>query len=76
MLSPGLKFQLCSAAPELQTVERRNWLIHMHFVRKEFELCKQLIREQLEETRGMCEYANYVQVKQSCVIHVEESDNM
>ncbi|XP_027229476.2 BBSome complex member BBS4 isoform X1 [Penaeus vannamei] len=48
-------------APELQTVERRNWLIHMHFVRKEFELCKQLIREQLEETRGMCEYANYVQ---------------
>ncbi|KAG7174590.1 Bardet-Biedl syndrome 4-like, partial [Homarus americanus] len=48
-------------APELQTVERRNWLIHLHYVRKEFDLCKQLIREQLEETRGMCEYANYVQ---------------
>ncbi|XP_045128837.1 Bardet-Biedl syndrome 4 protein-like isoform X2 [Portunus trituberculatus] len=48
-------------APELQTVERRNWLIHLHYVRKEFDVCKQLIREQLEETRGMCEYANYVQ---------------
>ncbi|KAK8741087.1 hypothetical protein OTU49_002489 [Cherax quadricarinatus] len=48
-------------APELQTVERRNWLIHLHYVRKEFDLCKHLIREQLEETRGMCEYANYVQ---------------
>ncbi|XP_066943258.1 Bardet-Biedl syndrome 4 protein-like isoform X4 [Macrobrachium rosenbergii] len=48
-------------APELQTIERRNWLIHLHYVRKEFELCKQLIREQLDETRGMCEYANYVQ---------------
>lgn len=48
-------------APELQTVERRNWLIHLHYVRKEFDHCKQLIREQLEETRGMCEYANYVQ---------------
>ncbi|KAK7068109.1 Bardet-Biedl syndrome 4 protein, partial [Halocaridina rubra] len=48
-------------APELQTVERRNWLIHVHYVRKEFDVCKHLIREQLEETRGMCEYANYVQ---------------
>ncbi|KAK3872538.1 hypothetical protein Pcinc_022383 [Petrolisthes cinctipes] len=48
-------------APELQTVERRNWLIHLHYVRREFDMCKQLIREQLEETRGMCEYANYVQ---------------
>ncbi|XP_076068138.1 Bardet-Biedl syndrome 4 isoform X2 [Oratosquilla oratoria] len=48
-------------APELQTIERRNWLIHLHYVRKEFDTCKQLIKEQLEETRGMCEYANYVQ---------------
>lgn len=57
-------------------MERRNWLIHMHFVRKEFELCKQLIREQLEETRGMCEYANYVQVKQKCVIYFEGCINI
>ncbi len=24
-------------------------------------MCKSVIRQQLEETRGMCEYANYVQ---------------
>jgi len=42
-------------------LERRNWLIHNHYVRKEFETCKAIIRSQLEETHGMCEYANYVQ---------------
>ena len=46
-------------APELPTLERRNWLIHNHYVRKEFETCKAIIRAQLEETHGMCEYANY-----------------
>ena len=48
-------------APELPTLERRNWLIHNHYVRKEFDTCKAIIRSQLEETHGMCEYANYVQ---------------
>ena len=48
-------------APELPTLERRNWLIHTHYVRREFEICKTIIRSQLEETHGMCEYANYVQ---------------
>ena len=48
-------------APELPTLERRNWLIHHHYVRKEFDTCKVIIRSQLEETHGMCEYANYVQ---------------
>ena len=48
-------------APELPTLERRNWLIHNHYVRKEYETCKSIIRAQLEETRGMCEYANYIQ---------------
>ncbi|KAK2193837.1 hypothetical protein NP493_5g13027 [Ridgeia piscesae] len=47
--------------PELQNFERRNWLIHLHYVRKEFDKCKTLIREQLSETNGMCEYAVYVQ---------------
>ena len=50
-------------APELPTLERRNWLIHNHYVRKEFDTCKAIIRSQLEETHGMCEYANYVQGK-------------
>ncbi len=48
-------------APDLPTLERRNWLIHVHYVRREYEQCKQVVRAQLDETRGMCEYANYVQ---------------
>ncbi|XP_064641769.1 Bardet-Biedl syndrome 4 protein-like isoform X2 [Lineus longissimus] len=48
-------------APEIPIFERRNWLIHLHFVKKDFETCKALIKEQLSETNGMCEYAVYVQ---------------
>uniref|UniRef100_T1DCK4 Putative BBS-4 protein n=1 Tax=Cupiennius salei TaxID=6928 RepID=T1DCK4_CUPSA len=47
--------------PDLPTLERRNWLIHLHFTRKEYETCKAIIKEQLDETQGMCEYALYVQ---------------
>ncbi|CAM1308551.1 BBS4 (predicted) [Pycnogonum litorale] len=45
---------------ELPAVERRNWLIHLHFVRKDFDICKSLINEQLEETFNHCEYALYI----------------
>ncbi|KAH9507656.1 Bardet-Biedl syndrome 4 protein [Bulinus truncatus] len=48
-------------APELPVFERRNWLIHLHYVRKEFETCKVLIREQLAEAGGLCEFALYIQ---------------
>ncbi|XP_008335286.2 BBSome complex member BBS4 isoform X2 [Cynoglossus semilaevis] len=48
-------------APELPIVERRNWLIHQHYIRKDYETCKVFIKEQLQETNGMCEYAIYVQ---------------
>uniref|UniRef100_A0A3B4Z0R9 Uncharacterized protein n=1 Tax=Stegastes partitus TaxID=144197 RepID=A0A3B4Z0R9_9TELE len=47
--------------PELPIVERRNWLIHQHYIRKDYETCKVIIKEQLQETNGMCEYAIYVQ---------------
>uniref|UniRef100_A0A8C7TBB6 BBSome complex member BBS4 n=1 Tax=Oncorhynchus mykiss TaxID=8022 RepID=A0A8C7TBB6_ONCMY len=48
-------------APELPILERRNWLIHLHYIRKDYETCKAMIKEQLQETQGMCEYAIYVQ---------------
>ncbi|XP_048828166.1 Bardet-Biedl syndrome 4 protein [Brienomyrus brachyistius] len=48
-------------APELPILERRNWLIHLHYIRKDYETCKTIIKEQLQETQGMCEYAIYVQ---------------
>uniref|UniRef100_A0A8C7ZSA7 BBSome complex member BBS4 n=1 Tax=Oryzias sinensis TaxID=183150 RepID=A0A8C7ZSA7_9TELE len=47
--------------PELPIVERRNWLIHQHYIRKDYETCKVIIKTQLQETNGMCEYAIYVQ---------------
>ncbi|XP_041034170.1 Bardet-Biedl syndrome 4 protein isoform X1 [Carcharodon carcharias] len=47
--------------PELPILERRNWLIHLHYIRKDYETCKAIIKEQLQETQGMCEYAVYVQ---------------
>lgn len=31
---------LLSAAPELPILERRNWLIHLHYIRKDYETCK------------------------------------
>ncbi|XP_065828293.1 Bardet-Biedl syndrome 4 protein-like [Oscarella lobularis] len=48
-------------APEIPIFERKNWLIHLHYVRKEFKTCKALIQEQLHETNGRCEFALYVQ---------------
>uniref|UniRef100_A0A674BRS6 Bardet-Biedl syndrome 4 n=1 Tax=Salmo trutta TaxID=8032 RepID=A0A674BRS6_SALTR len=48
-------------ASELPILERRNWLIHLHYIRKDYETCKSIIKEQLQETGGMCEYAVYVQ---------------
>ncbi|CAB4013157.1 Bardet-Biedl syndrome 4 [Paramuricea clavata] len=48
-------------APDLPIYERRNWLIHLHYVRKDIENCKSLIDEQLNESQGMCEYALYIQ---------------
>ncbi|XP_072321543.1 LOW QUALITY PROTEIN: BBSome complex member BBS4-like [Eucyclogobius newberryi] len=48
-------------APELPIVERRNWLVHQHYIRKDYDTCKTIIKEQLQETNGMCEYAIYVQ---------------
>ncbi|XP_073917617.1 BBSome complex member BBS4 isoform X1 [Castor canadensis] len=48
-------------APELPILERQNWLIHLHYIRKDYEACKAVIKEQLQETQGLCEYALYVQ---------------
>ncbi|XP_058854512.1 Bardet-Biedl syndrome 4 protein-like [Acipenser ruthenus] len=48
-------------APVLPIFERRNWLIHLHYIRKDYETCKAIIKEQLQESQGMCEYAVYVQ---------------
>ncbi|CAG0879160.1 unnamed protein product [Cyprideis torosa] len=46
-------------APDLASVDRRNWLIHLHFTRKEYDQCRRLIELQVKETQGKCEVANY-----------------
>ncbi|XP_053721883.1 Bardet-Biedl syndrome 4 protein [Synchiropus splendidus] len=48
-------------APDLPILERRNWLIHQLYIRKDYDNCKAIIKEQLQEINGMGEYAIYVQ---------------
>ncbi|KAI5691299.1 Tetratricopeptide repeat [Leishmania braziliensis] len=48
-------------AQELQEIrERRNWLIHLLYIRQEYSNCLHVIESQLRETEGTCEYALYV----------------
>ncbi len=47
--------------PKLPVIEGLNWLLHLYFVRKDFKACKELIKQQLDMTNGMCEYALYIQ---------------
>ncbi|MEE6528098.1 hypothetical protein FKM82_030035, partial [Ascaphus truei] len=57
----GLRKSRIKKAPELPILERRNWVIHLHYVRKDYQACKAVIKEQLQATQGVCEYAVYVQ---------------
>ncbi|CAL8072814.1 unnamed protein product [Orchesella dallaii] len=45
---------------ELKHPSNRNWLIHLHYVRREFNTCKQIIFEELLRLNGQSEYANYI----------------
>jgi len=47
----SLSFNL---VPELPLPENRNWLIQLHYSRKEFGICKILLQEELEKSNGMC----------------------
>ncbi|NXH66966.1 BBS4 protein, partial [Hydrobates tethys] len=49
------------SAPELPILERKNWLIYLLYVRRDYDECKAVIKEQLQESHGLCEYAVYVQ---------------
>jgi Bardet-Biedl syndrome 4 protein len=40
--------------------EKRNWLIHLLFVRHDFEECLKVVELQLGLCHGLCEYALYV----------------
>jgi Bardet-Biedl syndrome 4 protein len=47
--------------PQIETdKEKRNWLIHLLFVRHDYSECLKVIEQQLEVCQGLCEYAIYV----------------
>jgi hypothetical protein len=50
-----------NTVPKLPILEGLNWLIHLNYVKKDYKTCKELIRDQLTATNGLCEYALYVQ---------------
>nr|CAD7587070.1 unnamed protein product [Timema genevievae] len=47
-------------APESPILESRNWLIHIHYCRREFDVCRMYIQEELERSSRMAEYPNYI----------------
>jgi Bardet-Biedl syndrome 4 protein len=49
-----------SAIQTMQIRERRNWLIHLLYIRQETQQCLKLIEEQLHECQGLSEYALFV----------------
>ena len=59
--TPTVSFPSHKKAPDIAPFERRNWLIHQFYVKKDFEKCKAVIKARLEESSGLCEYALYVQ---------------
>ena len=42
--------------------QRKNWLIHMHYVRHEYDRCLAIVEEELKDptVRKQCEYALYI----------------
>ncbi|KAL0486219.1 Bardet-Biedl syndrome 4 protein [Acrasis kona] len=40
--------------------EKRNWMIHMLYIRHDYVECLKVIEEQLQSCQGLCEYAIYV----------------
>uniref|UniRef100_A0A915PIT2 TPR_REGION domain-containing protein n=1 Tax=Setaria digitata TaxID=48799 RepID=A0A915PIT2_9BILA len=41
---------------ELYGFDRRNFILHQHFIRRDFNACKALIKEMTDEYSEMCEY--------------------
>lgn len=58
MQKPQHKRQM-SMVPNVQP-ERQNWLVHMLYVRQEFDACLKVVEEALRESQGMSEYPIYI----------------
>lgn len=50
---------MAAASPSTQR-QRQNWLIHVLYIRKEYDKCMRVIEQQLKECNGLTEYPIYV----------------
>ncbi|VDM96433.1 unnamed protein product [Thelazia callipaeda] len=48
---------------ELQCFDRKNFILHQHFIRRDFSACKALIKEMSDDYKCMSEYPFYVRGK-------------
>ncbi|XP_046618269.1 Bardet-Biedl syndrome 4 protein homolog isoform X1 [Neodiprion virginianus] len=46
--------------PDIPAIETRNWLLHKHYTRHEYKICKILLEEELARSNGHNEYASYL----------------
>ena len=60
--------------PEMK--ERQNWLIHILYVRQDFEECLEVIEKLLAKTNGLCEYAIFVKGMHSCINQIHLTSNI
>ncbi|KAL2725763.1 Bardet-Biedl syndrome 4 protein [Vespula maculifrons] len=59
-VSQRLRDDRTKKVADLPSIEIRNWLLHRHYTRREYRICKILIEEELTKSNGHNEYANYL----------------
>ncbi|XP_031784339.1 Bardet-Biedl syndrome 4 protein isoform X1 [Nasonia vitripennis] len=53
-------YAVFTAPSEIPAVESKNWLLHRHYTRHEYRICKALIEKELKEHAERTEYPNYL----------------
>jgi Bardet-Biedl syndrome 4 protein len=51
--------------------EKRNWQIHLLYIRQSFEECLKLIELQLKDCNGLCEYPLFIKGNNAISVSVE-----
>ncbi len=49
-----------SSSAAISISEKKNWLIHLLYIRQNYQQCLKMIDETLKECRGMVEYPLYI----------------
>jgi len=48
--------------PALKSFKQFDWLLHLHYIRHQHEICLKMIEERIKETKNRCEYPIHVKV--------------